>query len=448
MRRRRRRNKNEIRVVKKNRQRPKRPISKKARQRQRRVYRRRRILLLVVALFIIVLPISLLIKKLNSYNKFGYPSFRDEVLKGLTENIFVGDTEGRSLSTDEKLADYDKLYESVVRNYPVSKENEAQFKDFVKSKDKIRKRIANSKTDEEFFDLIDESLDILDDNYSFILDKNSYTNLFNYYRNKDKSKRAEIFGNDQAVARYARMINKEKIKKDMTIDRSDDKTLIIRLPDFNMNKLDEDLDAIADALEKSNAESIVFDLSNNNSIDYSYVNEFISYFLDKDYEKKDLYFYRGWLFEQTLDDIKSSKESLYKTSKAKNLASKYRDSVEKIDLENYQYYDQVELRIKKKDNFRKRDLYVLTNDISSNEAIRFAKILKDQGAFLIKNGLDSSMSKLDKVKNTPADFILLDHSGLIASISSSISLKEEKYLEYDHRINTEDPYKAILELIK
>ncbi len=441
-------NRNEIRIVKKNRGKNSRNLNRKALLRRKKIYRRRRILVACLFLILIVLPINLLIRKFNTYRPLGYPSFRDEVLEGLTENIFVANTEGRSLSTDEKLKDFDKLYETIVRNYPVSKENEDNFNTYVKNKQAYQKRIKSTKTDEEFFSILDENLALLDDNYTFILGKNSYTSLFNYYRNKKNSTKANIFGNDQAVNRYGRMINKEKIKENISINSSNDRKLIIRLSDFDINKLDSDLDSIAEALEKSEIDTLIFDLSNNNSIDHAYVNEFASYFLDKNYEMKDLYFYRGWVFDNTLDEIKNSEDNIYKTSKAKNLAKKYKDPIDKINLENYQYYDQVEQKIDKKDDFRKRDIYVLTNENTANEAIRLSSILKSQGAVTIKNGLDSSKSKIDKIKDIPSDFIILDHSGLIVSVSSSIGLAEDRFLEYDYRINTDNPDKAVLDLIK
>ncbi|WP_311516664.1 peptidase S41 [uncultured Anaerococcus sp.] len=443
---RRNRKKSEIRIVKNKRNR--RPLSRKARLRRQRIYRRRRIMVLLIFLLILVLPSKLIISKLTSYSVKGYPSFRDEVLEGITQNIFVSDTDGRSLTSAEKLADFDKVYENIARNYPVTRENHERFSAYMKSKDSFTKRIKNSKTDQDFFDLLDENISQLQDNYSFVLGKDSYTSLFNYYRNKKNSPKAKILGNDQAVDRYGRMINRERVKKEMTINSSSANTLIVRLPDFSINKLNDDINKISSELDKGNISSIVFDLSDNTSIDHAYVNEFISYFLTKDYDKKSLYFYRGWLFEQSLDEIKDNKDSLYKTNKVKNLARKYKDKVDKFDVKNFQYYDQVELSIKRKNNFRKRNLYILTNENTSNEAIRFASILKSQGAFTIKNGLDSSKSKVDKVKEMPADFIVLDHSGLVVSLLSSVSVDEDKYLDYDHRINSENPDKEILKLIK
>ena len=344
--------KSEIRIVKsKKKDRRRRPLTRKQRLRRKKIIRRRRILLLILLALIFALG-SLIFGKLNSYKSPGYPSFRDEVLEGLTENIFVGNTDGRSLTSAEKLSDFDKVYESIIRNYPVSNDNRDYFDQFSKAHDSLRKRVKNSKTDQEYFDIIKESLSILEDPKTFVLDKDTYNNLFNHYKNMKDTNIAKVLGNDQAVDRYKRIINKENINKDMIIDSPNDSTLIVRIPDFNSKKLDSDLDLIADKLQKGSVESIVFDLSNNTSIDSAYVNEFVTYFLDKDYEEKDIFFYRGSLFEGKLTDMKANDQSPYTTGKVKNLAIKYNNEVAKFDLDDYLYYDQIELKLKKKDDFK------------------------------------------------------------------------------------------------
>lgn len=440
--------KSEIRIVKSEKKdRRRRPLTRKQRLRRKKIIRRRRILLLILLALIFALG-SIIFGKLNSYKSPGYPSFRDEVLEGLTENIFVGNTNGRSLTSAEKLADFDKVYESIIRNYPVSKDNRDYFDQFSKAHDSLRKRVKNSKTDQEYFDIIKESLSILEDPKTFVLDKDTYNNLFNYYKNMKDTNIAKVLGNDQAVDRYKRIINKENINKDMIIDSPNDSTLIVRFPDFNSKKLDSDLDLIADKLQKGSIESIVFDLSNNTSIDSSYVNEFVTYFLDKDYEEKDIFFYRGSLFEGKLTDIKANDQSPYTTGKVKNLASKYNNELSKFDLDDYLYYDQIELKLKKKDDFKKRKIFVLTNENTANQAIRFASILKDNGAYTIKNALSSDKTPKDKVDFLSPNLLLLDHTGLILAINTEITAGEDKILEYDQRINSENPDKAIMEIVK
>lgn len=441
--------KSEIRIVKReDRNSKKRPLSRKQRLRRKKIYQRRRRILAILAILIIALPIAFLTKKLNSYSKMGYPKFRDEVLEGLATNVLVSDTNGRSLTSAEKLSDFDKLVDTITRSYPVSKANEIYFEKFLKAKDELRKRVKNSKTDQEYFDILNESILLLEDSESFIIDKDSYSNLFNAYRNKKDSKKADILGDDQAVDRYKRMINKENIKKDITIKKANKALLLVKLPSFNRNKLEEDLDQIADSLSMGNIENIAFDLSDNNSIDKDYVNEFVTYFIDKDYEEKDLYFYRSSLFENSLDEMRADENTTYTTGKVKNLASKFNGDSEKFNIDDYLYYDEVDLKLKKKDDFRKRKLFVLTNENTSNQAIRMAAILKDSGAYTIKNALDSKETPKDRIYNMSPDLILLDHSGLILALRSSINLSDDKFISYDQRINSENPEKALEDLIK
>ncbi|MCI5971848.1 MAG: S41 family peptidase [Anaerococcus sp.] len=444
----RRKKKSEIRIVKSTRKDGRRrPLTRKQRLRRKKIIRRRRILVIILLALVFALG-SLIFGKFNSYKSPGYPSFRDEVLEGLTENIFVGKTDGRSLTSAEKLADFDKLYEAIIRNYPVSKANRDKFDQFAKSHDGLRKKVKNSKTDQEYFDIIKESLSILEDPKTFIVDKDTYNNLFNFYKNNKDTNIVKVLGNDQAVDRYKRMINKENINRDMITDNPKETTLIVRLPDFTSKKLDADLDLIAEKLQKGSIESIVFDLSNNTSIDSSYVNEFVTYFLDKDYEESNIFFYRGSLFENKLTDIKANDKSPYTTGKVKNLAAKYNKEVNNFDLDDYLYYDQIELKLKKKDDFKKRKIYVLTNENTANQAIRFAAILKENGAYTVKNALSSEKTPNDKIELLSPDFLLLDHSGLIIAINTEIKASEDKVLEYDQRINSENPDKAMMDIVK
>lgn len=170
--------------------------------------------------------------------------------------------------------------------------------------------------------------------------------------------------------------------------------------------------------------------------------------MDKDYEEKDIFFYRGSLFEDKLSDIKANDQSPYTTGKVKNLAIKYNKEVSKFDLDDYTYYDQIELKLKKKDDFKKRKIFVLTNENTANQAIRFASILKDNGAYTIKNALSSDNTPKDRIDYLSPDLLLLDHAGLILAINTEIRASEDKILEYDQRINSENPDKAIMEIVK
>ena len=381
----------------------------------------------------------------------GYPDFRDEVLDDMGNEVFVSSSEGRSLSTAEKITDFDDLYKTVERNYAVDELNKENFDKFLEEYNTYRKKVYSSKTDQEYLKLLNQYLAILEDNRTFILDKESYDHLFNYYREDNKDYRDKILGNSQVVDRYKRLIADPKnIKPSMTCSIEEDSILQINLPDFKADEFDEDLDTIVDLLVNNPPTSaILIDLSNNNSIDDVYRNKLAEIIIHQDYEESNLIFYRGKMMQNSLESIKKSENDYYSTPFVKNDASKYPDNMESINLDNYIYYDEVNLKISKNKEFSDRDIYVLTNEETSNEAIKLASILKDSGAQIIKNGLESNPTNKDVIYNMRSDLYVLEHSGLVLSINNAFSENEEdKYLEYDQRINSNNPIESMYSIIK
>ena len=93
--------------------------------------------------------------------------------------------------------------------------------------------------------------------------------------------------------------------------------------------------------------------------------------------------------------------------------------------------------------------YVLTNENTANEAIKFARVLQTNGAYIVKNALESARTHKDVIYNAPSNLYILEHSGLIVSINSSFSKNEENlYLEYDQKINSKEPINSMLNILR
>lgn len=421
---------------------------KRARREKERVYKRRRIILSALAILIIVIPSFFIIKRLNTYAKTCYPSFRDQVLDDLSKTAFISSTEGRSLTSAEKSADFDILYETIVKNFAVDKSNAESFGEFTKKSDEYRKKITSSKTDQDFFMLLGEYLSLINDSYTKILDKDSYTDLFNYYKNKTGSAMKEILENPQVVNRYKRIINDKNVNE-ASVGIESGYVLRISLPNFRVNDLKKIIDeVIKNVTAAPGISTMVIDLSDNNSLNNLFVNEFAKYFIHQDYTKEDLIFYRGNLIENNLKDIKSDENSPYQTAFVKNLSSKYKEKIEHFDLDPYMYYDQVSLKIKKDPTFASRNIYILTNSNTANEAIKLASILKESSnAYVVKNALDPNPTAEDRIYEFPPSLFVLDHSGLIISLNTARSENPNRYLEYNQRINSKYPISSILSII-
>lgn len=440
--------KSEIRIVKDDQSPRERARRKRAKRERERIYKRRRISLLILALLIIIIPSVLIYKKLNAYAKSGYPAFRDEVLNDLSNTAFISSTEGRSLTSAEKKSDFDLLYETIVKNFAIDSSNTESFEEFTKNSEEYRKKIVSSKTDQDFFMLLGEYLSLLNDSYTKILDKDSYTDLFNYYKNKNGSSMKDILENPQVVNRYKRIIN-DKNQNEISVGIENGYVLRISLPNFKVSELDKIIDEVIKSVTAApGISTMVIDLSDNSSLNNLFVNEFAKYFIHQDYTKEDLIFYRGNLIENTLKDIKADENSAYKTAFVKNLSSKYKEKLENFDINSYMYYDQAALKIQKDSTFASRNIYILTNANTANEAIKLASIFKESSnAYIVKNALDPNPTVQDRIYEFPPSLFVLEHSGLIISLNTARSEKPNRYIEYNQRINSKYPISSILSII-
>lgn len=418
-------------------------------QRQKK-FRRRRIGLLIIFLILLAFLINFIVNAANRYKIMGYPDFRDEVLNDMGNEVFVSSSEGRSLSTAEKVTDFDDLFNTIQRNYAVDNLNEEDFEKFISSYNEFRKKVYASKTDQEYFKLIGQYLEVLNDNRTFIIDKETYDSLFEYYRKSNDKARKLVLENPQAVDRYKRLITSSNAKKPSMIANIErEGVLSITLPDFKPSEFDKDLENLVEIfLNNPPISAIILDLSNNSSIDDIYINKLLEILIHENYNKSNLIFYRGNLASKSLDSIKDNENGYYSTANVKNLASKYSEEIENIDLENYSYYDEVSLNINKNQDFSNRKIYVLTNDNTANEAIKLANILKENGAYIVKNTFDTAITSKDVIYNFRSDLYVMEHSGLVLSLNSAYSKDDESlYLNYDERINSKDPISTILDII-
>lgn len=440
----------QIRIVKEKRDMSPREIArrKRIRRERERLYKRRRIGLGLILCLIIIIPSFIIFKKLNSYGQMGYPSFRDEVLDDLSKTSFVSSTEGRSLTSAEKNSDFDILYQTISKNFAIDKSNKEAFEEFTQKSDEYKKRITNSKTDQEFFLILGEYLGLLNDSYTKIMDKDSYDDLFYYYKDKKASNTKTILENPQAVNRYKRII-KDKNNAEASVGIEKGAVLRVTLPYFKIKHLEKTIDEIIKAVtSQPGISTIIIDLSDNNSLNNVFVNEFAKYFIHSDHSKEDIIFYRGNLLANDLKDIKESESSPYQTALVKNLSSKYKDEIQNFNLDDYIYYDQVSLKITKDPTFASRNIYILTNENTANEAIKLASIFKEtSNAYTVKNALDSNPTIEDRIYEFKPSFFVLDHSGLVISVNTSRTNGENRYLEYNQRINSKYPISSMLSII-
>lgn len=436
-----RRNNNEV-NIKSSSQRKREKIKHKKRQ---KVLFRRRLLVLILFFALLAFLIKLLISHFSGYKNYTYPAFRDEVLEEMGSRPFVAKTEGRSLTISEKTADLEKIYSSISRNYPVDNDNEEDFKAFVKSFDKYKDMVKTSKSDQEYFEILNNYLLLLNDSRVKVLDTMSFDGLLDYYKNNPDKSISKTIQNEQAENRYKRSI---KMKDDETVNgvSLENNAFVLRMKDFNLKKINSDIENYKNLVyDNPQVSNVVIDLSGNSSVNEFYWQDFAKYLLHSDYSSNSLVFYRGNLLKDRLKVLKEEKTS-FSTSFVENPAEKYSGEEVNINLKNYDYFDEIKLTLSKETDFPNKNIYILVDDETCNEAIKFAACLKENTeAYLIKNSSQSESTRNDLIYNFPSSLILLDYSGLIVSINDNYSLTNEKnYLQYDQFINSEYPLDSVL----
>jgi hypothetical protein len=416
---------------------------------RRKIYRRRRILVAIIFFLIIFLLVKIISNAVTGYKNYEYPAFRDEVLEDIASEVYVSSTEGRVLTVAEKKADFEELFNIISKNYALDKENKEAFDAFCNTYEKYSKKIEKSKSDQDFFDIVQNYLDTLNNSRVKILSKAEYMDLLNYYKNEQGSIKSQLIQNPQVVDRYKRMISENDTLRKTEISVTDSNVLLIKFPDFNMSTLKEDMKNFDNTLASHKGiTNAIIDLSDNSSLNAEYWNEFSKYLLHSDFTSSNLIFYRGDLCKNSLEEINKNPK-FYKTGFVKNPSSKYPSKIDLIDKDQYMYYDEVSINLTKDPDYANRNISIILNDSSANEAVKFAKVLKDNaGAKLIKNSYEPENSPNDIIYNFPCDYFILEHSGLIVSLDSSFSLDPENiYLQYDQRINSEYPVEAVLSSI-
>ena len=425
--------------------------SKKRTKALKRKYMRRRIGVLLVFIFIIFLSSKALLRKFNSFDTYSYPKFRQEVMDSITKDIFVGNTEDRSLTSAEKISDFNKLSYYLERNYAVDKENEKNYNELIDQTENFKNNVKKSKSDQEFFDIVSSYLSILDDSRTNLLDVKTYNSIFPFYKENKNSPRGKVLGDAQVVNRYKRLLGRKDNLENLEI-KENKKILELNMPTFNSNNLKIDKEKIKEILKNNKEIEFIFiNLSQNESLDDKYANELLPLLIHKDYSFEKVIFYRGNLLKQSLAFLKNNKDKVTTSSSfIQNQSIKFPEETKEINKKDYMYYDQIITEIKKNPEMPNKKIYILTNENTKNDPIRFANILKNTSdAIVIKNGYEGDNTKNDIIYYLRPDIIKLDHSGLLISINSSKALNEDdKFLKYDQIINSNNPYKKVLSIIK
>lgn len=403
-------------------------------------YRRRRIGILVVFILIVIFSVKLISRALGGDHNYTYPPFREEVRNDINNNVMVSLTEGRSLTSSEKLDDFEYLTDTIKKTFPADQKNIENFKNFEEGYKEFKDKISKSKTDEEFYKLIEEYVALLNDSDYSLMHKAEYNSILNYFKNQkdDKNPWKESIENPTVLDRYNRIVeDQDHLDSNLSLDLSEDKkTLTIKLNDFVLEDIQRDSENLKETID-SNTEikNVFLDLTSINSTDNEYwIEVFIPNLLKNDINEQNRILYRSDFNNRYFDYINENTDyaNFSKEMPANNLKK-----IDGVNLIDYMYYR--DLTFTFKNNKRNFNVFIILDSKTKSAPETFAALMqKSSNAYII------GQSPYGSALSITNPYLNLKHSGLIVKINTTNAINyfgkidSIESLHTDLIINSED----------
>lgn len=352
--------------------------------------------------------------------------------------INVGCSKPDTLTIEEKVEDFEQLYNEIKKGYPFLEVNKRQNKkDWIAKKDSFKKRITSTMSDQDFANELDAILQELNNNHTELINNKEYFDTikelyeplgwYDFFDDRDVNDMYNILENGQGSG-------SESYEDIELKDLVQDKIGYVYIPQMNSaNKsIKNDMKRINLYLKKvQDYQSLIIDIRGNTGGTDEYWVDLVSLLTDKDYKCKG---YR--LFRNNSDVInnytKKRNINLNDISKLpKELVKNAPKEVESMftDFE----YNQVVVEGKSKTPFKGK-IYLLVDDMVFSAAESFAIFCKEQNFATIIGCKTSG----DGYVYDPVLF-KLENSGLIARMSSSMYLTDSGICDEEDKV-TPDIY--------
>ncbi|MEG2786834.1 MAG: S41 family peptidase [Romboutsia sp.] len=330
------------------------------------------------------------------------------------------------LSTREKIADFQYLYNVIKDGYPYLDVNERSNNiDWLANKNEYITRIKNTKTDEEFIEELSYIVSDLHNRHTQIIDnKNKYESFKKAYANNNWYN----FLNDKKVVdRYNSMIPKFKLpkgifpKKELMLeDVVKDEVGYIYLPSMasRNGSIKKDLEAIGNYVNTlDNYKALIIDIRGNLGGSDTYWEGIASKLIEDDINISGYRIYRN---NSKIVKHYTNVRNL-KSEPIKNMPLDVAKNAPKEDLKNFSHFEKVSYTIKSTKNSKfKGKIYLIIDEKVYSSAEAFSMFCKEtKFATLIGQTTGGDGGGIDPV------LFKLKNSGLVARMASCMYLNEE-----------------------
>lgn len=337
--------------------------------------------------------------------------------------ILVGCSNSSNLTEEEKLADFEQLYNEIESGYPFLEVNKRlNGQDWLANKDIYEQRIKDTNSDKEFISELSLIINNLNSSHTVLVDNQGYFDLFrkvygplNLY---------DFFDDEKAIQRYNSLkkgTTYEDVYKENTIkDLVENEVGYIHIPQMNSanGDINKDMDTIEAYLEKiKDYKALVIDIRGNSGGTEEYWESLVSLLSDKTYTRK------GYILFRTDSDVISeyAKNRNVKLNNIDKLPKNVLKNAPKEVSQMFTYFEYNEDLVKGESKAPfKGQIYLLVDNRVFSAAESFSIFCKEQKFATIIG----SKTKGDGYVYDPVLF-KLNNSGLIVRMSSAMYLTEE-----------------------
>lgn len=349
---------------------------------------------------------------------------------------------GDILLTENKLEDFEYMFNIIKENYPFIEANKRIYGiDWVKNKDKYIKKIESTKNEEEFFYAMNDILSDLHNDHTVMISKENYIYLKRNYENlAKKDKKYEMWvrelDREATVNRYlsnTKDINNYEINKnnqlnDINIETDfikDKNIAYIKINSFMPYSIEEDISIIKIFLETiKEYEGLIIDIRGNSGGDIEYwQKEIVSRIIKKPITYVNYIAYKDGEYQH---DFIDNYNRLKKISK-----------LDKKDLNNapdelyteFKLFKKEEKKIKPKDSIKyDGDIFLLVDGEVYSSAEMFASFCKVTGFATVIGEITGG----DGIGSDPV-ICSLPNSGYIFTFSQEMGMTEDGKCNYEFR---------------
>lgn len=392
---------------------------------------------------------------------------------GCSGNSFKTSTGKDQLTQNEKLEDFDYMYTILKENYPYFDVNRRLSKiDWLAEKDWYISRIKDTKDDESFYRVLENSLAQLNNGHTGMVSKGFYTYAKTAYETSKDQNKAWIdqLNNPKALERYSTMTDKEK-KFEMPADNIIDdniktklfekeKAAYLSIHTFNMFNIDSDLKIIEPFFKSiKDYKALIIDIRGNGGGSTAYWSEnIVPMLITKPLKDNNYIAYRGGSFTEQFIKCRSEEGSGYeRLEPINNLVNENLVNLPPEIKKDFKYYEKSTLEIKPKNSVSFTGKIYLIIDgyvFSASEALAsFAKSTDFATLIGERTGGDGigSDPALCVLPNSGFVFRFTKEMGMTSDGTCNFEHKTEPDIKVSSKVNNnlskDEVVKAILKLI-